>query len=668
MLKHRYTLVILGITLLQGVLYLFLLPPWQHYDEPGHFEYAWLLAHHSTLFDPQPVVPAMRREIVASMLKHNFFWNLGQPSEDWWFPITQLQHPPLYYTLVSLPLRLIHHLDITTQLYVARSVSLLLFLATIAAALGTMRDLTPEGHILRWAVPLCMTLLPPCADLMTAVNSNVGGIACASLFLWGAVQTIRYGIHWQRVVWIVSAALLSTAMKNIAAFTILLIPLVLIFAWWVHRRWRWRWLVAGCAISCILGVAMLSTWGDAAYWYRWYGAETQPISTQARHDRAPLGDYVVVLEATSTDNARHLVNPLLHANIRELAGHTVTVGGWIWANQPARVSAPGIAYGKRAGTAYTPTTHPISVTTKPQFVAWTFAVPEGTQALHYVFVTTPAENTQTWPLYVFLDGAVLVKGTFPTHEAPLFDHANGHTGTWGGKPFTNLVRNSSAEHTWPRLQPWLGQTVLQFVSPGWGRTPSLLFAAALDIERTADIVQRHAGFMPLDSLASTFAWGHIRLTNRIWVMTFRLFVLLALVGCIAWFVRGNTSALVGLRPALSVLALAALLAWGSTYTRVLPKIGEGVVYPVARYTFGAMTPTVLMLIGGWWALWPRRWRTYATWALVGGTFILNSVAVWTIWTFYRSLPAPVAMVLPFATMLVHKSWYNSPILFYRSPN
>ncbi len=641
LLKHRYPLFILSIALLQGVLYLFLLPPWQHYDEPGHFEYAWLLAHHGTLFTPQSVVPAMRREVVASMLEHHFFWNLGQPSDDWWFFYTQLGHPPLYYTLVSFPLRLVHQFDMTTQLYVARSVSLLLFLVTIAAALGTMRDLTPEGHVLRWAVPLWMTLLPPFADLMTAVNSNVGGIACATLFLWGAVRTMRYGICWQRVVWVVLAALLGTAMKNIAAFTVLLIPLVFIFAWWVHRRWRWRWLVAGFAISCVLGVAMLFTWGDAAYWYRWAGAEAQPMSTQARYDRAPLGHHVVVLEATSTNDARRLVNPLLQADIRQVAGHTVTVGGWIWANQAARVSAPGIAHSKRAGETYTPTTYPISVTTKPQFVAWTFAVPEGTQALHYVFVIMPAADTQTWPLYVFLDGAVLVEGAFPIDEAPVFDYGNADTGTWGGKPFTNVVRNGSAEHGWPRLQSWLGQTMLRFVSPGWGRTPSLLFAAALDVERTTDVLQHHAGFMPLDSLASTYAWGHIRLTNPVWVVSFRLFVLFALVGCGIWFIRigvSSLSSLVGIRAALVVLVLAALLAWGSTYTRVLPKIGEGVVYPLARYAFGAIMPTMLILVGGWWSLWPRRWRTYATWALVCGAMALNGVATWTIWTFYRSLP------------------------------
>jgi len=33
---------ILVLALANGLLYLVLVPPWQHYDEPTHFEYAWL--------------------------------------------------------------------------------------------------------------------------------------------------------------------------------------------------------------------------------------------------------------------------------------------------------------------------------------------------------------------------------------------------------------------------------------------------------------------------------------------------------------------------------------------------------------------------------------------------------------------------------------------------
>ena len=65
---------------------------------------------------------------------------------------------------------MVQHLDITSQLYVARMVSLLLFLLTIAIAGALARDLTPPRHMLRWAVPLGLALMPPFVDVMTAVK------------------------------------------------------------------------------------------------------------------------------------------------------------------------------------------------------------------------------------------------------------------------------------------------------------------------------------------------------------------------------------------------------------------------------------------------------------------------------------------------------------------
>ncbi len=61
--------LVLCVAALQGLLYVFLLPPWQHYDEPTHFEYAWLIANRGHLPTVVDVDPIMRREVAASMLE-----------------------------------------------------------------------------------------------------------------------------------------------------------------------------------------------------------------------------------------------------------------------------------------------------------------------------------------------------------------------------------------------------------------------------------------------------------------------------------------------------------------------------------------------------------------------------------------------------------------------
>ena len=44
---------VLGVILLLGLVhdlvYILFVPLWQHYDEPAHFEYAWLIANRGSL-------------------------------------------------------------------------------------------------------------------------------------------------------------------------------------------------------------------------------------------------------------------------------------------------------------------------------------------------------------------------------------------------------------------------------------------------------------------------------------------------------------------------------------------------------------------------------------------------------------------------------------------
>jgi hypothetical protein len=344
----------------------------------------------------------------------------------------------------------------------------------------------------------------------------------------------------------------------------------------------------------------------------------------------------VALTTDPEHATRRLVNPLLPADVERIRGQTITVGGWFWADRTLQIEALGLAPAERVGFALDTHAIPITVTTEPVFVAWTFDVSPQTQALHYV-VTAPQPQPGEAPYRLFLDGAVLVAGTFPTATAPVFDDATARSGTWGGQSFTNLLRNGSAEQAAPRLRPWVEQTLARFLSFGGGRTPSQLLAALWDSERTGELLVRYGGTLPLDGLVATFGWGHVRLGSPVWLFAFRGVVVAALLGCIKWGIaawRGSRAGAGRVVPAVVVLALAGLLLWGTTFLRVIPLISEGFAWPVARYTLPAILPTALALAGGWWSLWPRRYRAIAVAALVAGLLILNSAALITIWSFY----------------------------------
>ena len=625
--------LVLLLALAQGMLYLLLLPPWQHYDEPTHFEYAWLSANKTLLPTFGDEEQTMRREVAASMLEHNFFRTLPRPdlltdSQLTWLGIPEFGHPPAYYVLTGLALRLVSHLDITSQLYVARGVSLLLFILTIVVAWGMMRDLLPPGHVLRWAVPVAMTLLPTFADLMTSVNNDVGAVLVFSLFLWGAVRLLRFGITWRWVAWVCGAAGLALVTKNTAAPAVPLALLAIGGALWVQRGWSWRWLFVGVAAMLVVLIPATLAWGDAAYWYRWSLGAAQQDATQVVSKDAPIGSRALLVEANTDSPIRQLIGPLLTEDVQRVAGKTVTFGGWLWADRTVQMRMPiTICCSEQINKAMSSQT--ITITTTPVFVAQTVFIPANVPLLQYIVTaSTPDES-----LRLFVDGAVIAKGTFPTDQTPAFDNATAQRGTWGGRAFENLVRNASAEAAWPHLRPWLEAALFRYIH----RSPSQTIAAIFDVQRNGPLLIANTGLWVLFSFFSVYAWSNVQLQGWAWHYVFEFVVATGLLGAVTWFIRQRHWIGVRTGITLAFLVLTLLLIWGNTLLRPLPLLDPNfAVLAVARYGFPAIIPTMLALVGGWWALWPRRFRTLAVVGLLVGFALLNGVAVATIYTFFAT--------------------------------
>ena len=81
----------------------------------------------------------MVRNVLSSMIANQFYAgqayqpDLNSAAQTTQLPgYSQLDEPPLYYGLASLPMRLFFPAEVTNQLYAGRLVSLLLFLLTIA--------------------------------------------------------------------------------------------------------------------------------------------------------------------------------------------------------------------------------------------------------------------------------------------------------------------------------------------------------------------------------------------------------------------------------------------------------------------------------------------------------------------------------------------------------
>src|SRR5512147_1989311 len=108
---YQFLLIALMVGLTFGTLFVFLMPPWQHYDEPNHFEYVWLIAKQGKLPSPDDYDQSMRKAVATSMINHGFFKGMTPPDLNladgpiWIGTYSQLTNLPLYYIVAAIPLR-----------------------------------------------------------------------------------------------------------------------------------------------------------------------------------------------------------------------------------------------------------------------------------------------------------------------------------------------------------------------------------------------------------------------------------------------------------------------------------------------------------------------------------------------------------------------------------
>ena len=603
------------------------MPAWQHYDEPGHFEFAWLIANHSGRVEPGTYDQAMRREMAASMIEHGFFRNLNyrpnllSTDEPIWIGISQITNRPLYYFLVALPLHVIPFTDITFQLYVTRLVSLGMYLVVLVASYGIVVELTPEGHPLRWILPLTLALLPAFADLMTAVNDDVGATAFFSLFLWASVRMIRRGFSLPRLMAVLFSCLACYWTKSTVAFSLLLLPIP-IFLSMPGKVRRRAWPVL--AFLVISALFFIFDWSDPAHWLV---LRTQTAPARIRSQSAPFGEYIFQLNGDSGFSQPQVIQILSPDNVKILRGHRVTLGAWIWGDQAGTASTPVLMDGEKLKSKEVP------VTESPTFFSLTMRIDQHAGAVQIQLVPLLDGNNPDAKIYY--DGITLVSGDFSEYsDAPIFNDQSISTGTWDGKSIHNVIQNPSAEQAWPGLQPRL-DTFLMANTP---IPPSMILSSLLDWSSTRSYFQVAATFL-FTSFWGRFGWGNIRILGE---NTFELAALgtaLGLIGAglLIWRKRKE------IQWGLIILFGASLISvWGAALLRGIPAIiGADNYIPRARYAFPVIIPTMLILCAGWYEiirLLNIRFHLNLKWGwifYVSGLLLLDLLAIASIYRFYK---------------------------------
>lgn len=628
--KFLFLLCIL-IGVIHGTIYIFIAPPWAHYDEPTHFEYTWMIANREFFPKAGEVDILLRRQIMQSMIANDFFRARGGRPDINKMPdpvnigITQLGDPPIYYLIASIPLRFMRNQPIENQLIAGRFVSLILFLAAVAVGWKFSREVAGKDNPIRWMIPLTMVLLPPLVELMSAESSDSAALLVYSLFLLFGVQLLRQGLKIKYI--LVLALLVVIGFFTKSSTWLMGAAMVIgIIVSFFRKRAFLGWILVGMAF--VMALFLLFEWGDAALWYRdTLQNETTRIGTQFNGEKS----FAIRLIDDSTERDVSLYQTLPKKYLPSNPGSPITIGVWMWAEQPILVNPPQFMVLNDKGQRWI-NAEPVMLTQQPVFYAYKIKFPaEAWQSFIVLKPFDRAEPTGT----IYYAKPVVAAGTFDVWQIPAFSDANASRGEWAGKPFTNLVRNAGTIQSWPKFRDFVYAFVDKIdyrLTEGIGRA-----IYALDF-KGAFWYTKSTLLAIFRSFWAKFGWGEVTLAGAKPYRPFIIATIIMLAGCLLGISKKfswdglNTALWLGVNIFLSLG-----FAWftGISMNSFVSKPH----LPVARFIF----PAILAILTFWsfgWIFWMElfsrryRWLPYSVYVLL--FIILDVLSIITVVNYYQA--------------------------------
>nr|MBF6614798.1 DUF2142 domain-containing protein [Chloroflexota bacterium] len=349
----RWSLVfVLAVGLINGLIYMLVIPPWQGPDEHGHFTYAVLLDKYGLSNERVQSLQwqeggrdyndlvAIKQVIVASMDRNDWTRrHAGDPAPGASaFPagganlyadfLWETRQPPAYYLLGALAIRAVRAVGIPVDIYsnperalkIMRAVSVLLSLGVTGLAWLAGALLSPRKYPwLRLLLPLTVTLLPMHAFIASMASNDIFAEFCTTALFVALVALVRWPTGWRGaslVALSVALAGLCVAAKSTAAITAapmlglgLLVWVGILVTRLIEKRssgspanTKRKALVVPAALTGLLllaavGFMLLAFEPDnkAAAWQ--VGSSGQPSARAARlqSPSAHDGDYVMAL-------------------------------------------------------------------------------------------------------------------------------------------------------------------------------------------------------------------------------------------------------------------------------------------------------------------------------------------------------------------------------------
>ncbi|MCB0199244.1 MAG: DUF2142 domain-containing protein [Anaerolineae bacterium] len=557
--ERRWIWLVLLLGMLVSAAFALLTPLWQAPDEPGHVEYACLLAQLHRPVNGDDLDLGLQREIIASLDRHDF-WSRVRETQPDSLPSSFAadpfllrsgrqvgDEPPTYYLIPALLCGL--NASIETRLRLMRLFGALLYgVAGAAVAWGWSGGQTSA---LRVVHPAVLLLLPMPAFIAGSANNDGLAATMAAVSFAAVLRIQRQGLRWRWILLALAAACLAVATKKTSAFLLLWLAGLAVVQGWIslrRRGWPVQRLIAAlaAAVLVLIGVALLPTsvpagWRSVGLPFSASRVLLDDGWATKLVDRSPLGFTRITQNITGPAALDLRSQPVvLSAQVRSVDGGAA----------PGRITVRDVAGWSQtrfvAGDQW-------------QTVAVTHTIASAT---FHVKVTvapgagdSPAELGSLLVRQVTLtagDGSTLAE---PLLSNPGFD-APARLGTVALAPLAD---------TWQQFRPRLAAA-----TDGWQRY--LVYTALL-----------FPGFW------GNFGW--LQAPLPIWVYGVLAVVCLAGGLGVLWVLRDRAAPLRNVTASWLAAALLAIL------LAILPMIGRE-WQPQGRYLFGALVPiTGLLLIG-----------------------------------------------------------------------
>jgi hypothetical protein len=227
---HGLLILFLALTLVRGIIYVSVIPPWQAPDEEFHYIQSRRL---TSILDGTPE-DEWKDAFIASLFQFRYDeLNSAILSREHALELVQARferpgRESLSYWPYALATLLLSKASVTAQLYAMRLVSVLILVAVVAVGWATLRELFPQDHFILLVGTSFLVFLPQHTHIGSALSDGNLAELLVTAALYMLVVLNYRGMTRLRLVALFGLALLALLSKTTALPLILVMGIVLI--------------------------------------------------------------------------------------------------------------------------------------------------------------------------------------------------------------------------------------------------------------------------------------------------------------------------------------------------------------------------------------------------------------------------------------------------------